>query len=90
MVRMKGHFDGANVTLDEPPPPQLSPGTPVVVVIDDGAGDGGAAASSFHDELERLSGSVRGPADLSEQHDHYTHGAPKRAPQNGFVALMRR
>jgi hypothetical protein len=82
VVRMKGHFDGANVMLDEPPPPQLAPGTPVVVLVADGTSDNESPHGSFLEVLERLSGSVHGPTDLSEQHDHYAHGAPKRVPHD--------
>jgi hypothetical protein len=33
MMRLRGHFDGKNIVLDEPPPPELTPDTPVEVVV---------------------------------------------------------
>ena len=83
MLRVKGHFDGVNVMLDEPPPPQLVAGTPVVVVVADGPSDTRASPGPFFDELERLSGGVQGPPDLAEPHDHYAPGAPKRVLPDG-------
>lgn len=33
MTRLKGHFDGQHVILDEPAPPDLKPNTEVQVVV---------------------------------------------------------
>lgn len=33
MIRLRGHFDGQTIVLDEPPPPDLQPATPVEVRI---------------------------------------------------------
>ena len=33
MTKLRGHFDGQMVVLDEPPPPDLTPNTPVEIVI---------------------------------------------------------
>ena len=35
MPKLRGHFDGHTVVLDEPPPPDLKPNTPVEIVIVD-------------------------------------------------------
>jgi hypothetical protein len=36
MTRLRGHFDGRGVVLDEAPPAELKPNTPVeVLVVDD-------------------------------------------------------
>lgn len=83
MVKLRGHFDGTRVLLDEPAPPQLVPGTPVEVVLTGCLDHPDDSRDSFFDELGRLTGTVEGPADWSEEHDHYAHGAPKRAPRNG-------
>jgi hypothetical protein len=41
--------------------------------------EGGATAASWGGALLQLAGSVEGlPADFSENHDHYLHGAPRR------------
>jgi hypothetical protein len=32
-MRLRGHFNGTDVVLDEPVPPELKPNTPVEVVI---------------------------------------------------------
>jgi hypothetical protein len=33
MVRIRGHFDGNQVVLDEPAPEELKPNTPVEIVV---------------------------------------------------------
>ena len=35
MLKLKAHFDGQQVVLDEPAPPELKPNTPVEVVVTD-------------------------------------------------------
>lgn len=35
MVRLRGHFDGARIVLDEPVPDDLRPDTPVQISIPD-------------------------------------------------------
>lgn len=32
-MRLRGHFDGQQVVLDQPAPPELKPNTPVEIVI---------------------------------------------------------
>jgi hypothetical protein len=36
VLRLRGHFDGHTIVLDESPPPELKPNTPVEIVIPDG------------------------------------------------------
>jgi hypothetical protein len=33
MTRLRGHFDGQGVVLDEAPPPDLKPNTPVEIFV---------------------------------------------------------
>lgn len=35
MTRLRGHFDGQAIVLDEPAPPGLEPNTPVEIVVPD-------------------------------------------------------
>lgn len=33
MTRLRGHFNGQMIVLEQPPPPELTPDTPVEVII---------------------------------------------------------
>lgn len=37
------------------------------------------APGTFNDEFREFIGIFDGPPDMAENHDHYAHGAPKRA-----------
>ncbi len=37
-----------------------------------------AKSSSLYDLFKEFAGTIDGPKDLAENHDHYAHGAPKR------------
>jgi len=47
MVRLRGHFDGTQVVLDEPAPEELKPNTPVEVVLLDAREKALAERESF-------------------------------------------
>ena len=75
MTIVNGHYDGKRVVLDEPVPAGIAAPIAVKVVFEDN-GVGGVL-----DDLVELADRLpvaNGPADWSEQHDHYIHGSPKR------------
>jgi hypothetical protein len=48
MTRLRGHFDGQAVVLDDPVPPGLGPNTPVeVVILEDRRGEELRALKDF-------------------------------------------
>ena len=75
----RGHVKNGVVVLDEPA--ELPDGMAVVVTPVDGS----APAASDEERMPTLSerlkdviGTVEGPPDLADNHDHYLHGAPKK------------
>lgn len=66
-----GHVEKGVVVFDGPRPPE---GAAVRVEEISLAAGGPSWAETFRD----LIGSVEGPEDLAENHDHYVHGAPKK------------
>ncbi len=82
MVRLKGHFDGRQIVLDDSVPDGIREGASVDVVFVDAETKSADGCGSFLECLDALTGSIEGPGDLSEEHDHYAHGAPKRADRN--------
>jgi hypothetical protein len=77
----RGRVKNGVIVFD--PPVALPEGSQVTVeTLPD---QGGPAAPSMPTLAERYAaiiGSVDGlPADLSEQHDHYIHGAPRRGEE---------
>ncbi len=82
MLRLKGHFDGSAIVLDESVPAEVAMGTEVEVVFVEPRVESGGDGRSFWDSIEPLIGSIRGPSDLSEEHDYYAHGAPKRSDRD--------
>ena len=82
MLRLKGNYDGSGIVLDERVPAGVATGTEVEVVFVESLVESGDDCRSFWDSIEPLIGSIRGPSDLSEEHDHYAHGAPKRSDRD--------
>lgn len=66
----RGHIRNGQITLDEPA--ELPEGAEVNVEI---VGNG---EPSIWEKLQELAGTVEGPADWAENHDHYLYGTPKR------------
>ena len=66
-------FDGKVLRPEEPV--DLEPNTPYVVTIEreDTSGE-----QTLCDVLGNLAGTVEGPQDWSQEHDHYLYGIPKR------------
>ena len=79
MVRIKGHFDGIGIIFDEAVPTEIREGAPVEIVFLEKDAEPTGNCQSLVDRIWPLMGSISGPGDLSEEHDHYAHGAPKRA-----------
>ena len=83
MVRLKGHFDGRGIVLDEAPPEGVASGALVEVVFTSMEEAGPGSGEAFIERIRPLIGSAPGPVDLAAEHDHYAHGAPKRSELNG-------
>ncbi|MBK8266989.1 MAG: hypothetical protein IPK83_01240 [Planctomycetes bacterium] len=69
----RGHVKNGQITLDEPT--SLPEGAEVNIEIVEGNGE----QPSIWDKLKSIAGSVEGPEDWAENHDHYIHGTPKRS-----------
>ncbi len=67
------HFDGRDIVPDEPV--QLRPGQPLRVQLELVPE---ASPAPFSELLSLAADLPDAPTDLSEQHDHYLYGSPKR------------
>ncbi len=78
MKKIKGHYDGKQIVLDEDV--QLQPNTEVTVLVEEnGEGDFNKPIGGKTDPLEIFGKAVdTGIEDFAEQHDHYLYGTPKR------------
>ncbi len=83
MVAVRGHYDGHCVILDEVLPQGVAAGAAVQVIFAARNTDSDGDCRSLVDAIWPLMGSIDGPSDLSEEHDHYAHGAPKRSDRDG-------
>lgn len=72
-MTFRGHVKNGQIQLDEPI--QLPEGAKVNIVVV----ENDTAGPNLWDKLRRIAGTVEGPADWAENHDHYAHGAPKRS-----------
>jgi hypothetical protein len=68
----RGHVKNGQIRLDESP--QLPEGAEVSVQVV----ENGGAKPTIWDKLRGIAGTVEGPEDWAENHDHYIHGTPKR------------
>jgi hypothetical protein len=68
----RGHVKNGQITLDEPV--ALPEGAEVHIEIV----ENGEPQPTIWDKLRALAGTVEGPEDWAENHDHYIHGTPKR------------
>ena len=69
----RGHVENGRILLDEPAP--LPEGAEVKVEVVETSG----APPTIWDKLRGIAGTVEGPEDWAENHDHYIHGTPKRS-----------
>ncbi len=68
----RGHVKNGQVTLDEAV--SLPEGAEVTVeIVSNGQ------QPTIWEKLRALAGTVEGPEDWAENHDHYIHGTPKRS-----------
>jgi hypothetical protein len=75
MVTVKAHFDGQQIQLDEPIELKLNVKLLVTVLED---GEKAPERPTLLDVIAPLIGTVKGPEDWAEEHDHYLYGTPKR------------
>jgi hypothetical protein len=68
----RGHIKNGQILLNEPV--ALPEGAEVNVEVI----ENGEPQSTIWDKLRALAGTVEGPEDWAENHDHYLYGTPKR------------
>jgi hypothetical protein len=68
----RGHVKNGHILLDDRV--ALPEGAEVHVEIV----ENGAPTPTIWDKLRAIAGTVEGPEDWAENHDHYIHGLPKR------------
>jgi hypothetical protein len=73
MIELAGKVVNGVVVLDEGA--KLAEGTRVKVVAE------GEELPTLYERFEDFIGTVDGPPDMAENHDHYAHGAPTRSEQ---------
>jgi hypothetical protein len=67
-----------NGTIQLPPGTKLPEGAKLQITVPEPRKEG-AALPTLHDNLRDLIGAARElPTDMSDEHDHYLHGAPRR------------
>lgn len=76
----EAHVRGGAIILDEPIP--LTEGMKITVSIPQfpptNSDDSSVKRTSLLEHLGDVVGSIEGPTDLAENHDHYLHGRPKK------------
>ena len=70
MIELAGKVMNGVVVLDEGA--KLAEGTRVKVVAEE-------ELPTLYERFKDFIGTVDGPPDMAENHDHYAHGAPKRS-----------
>jgi len=79
MIAINAHYDGKVIVPDEPV--DLTPNQPLIVRIElIGASETPTEAPALEWIADNASVSVDLPSDLSQQHDHYLYGVPKKQP----------
>jgi hypothetical protein len=68
----RGRVKNGQIQLDEPA--RLPEGAEVQIVVL----EGGQAKPDLWDKLRGMAGTVEGPKDWAQNHDHYIHGTPRR------------
>jgi hypothetical protein len=68
----RGHIKNGQILLNDPV--ALPEGAEVHIEIV----ENGEPKPTIWDKLRAIAGTVEGPEDWAENHDHYIHGTPKR------------
>ncbi|MBI3195600.1 MAG: hypothetical protein HYZ34_14205 [Ignavibacteriae bacterium] len=77
MTILEAHFDGTSIVLDEPF--KITPNTKVKVLVDDKSNTERKSENMNRNKKVSFPKPIKtGIPDLSEQHDHYLYGTPKR------------
>ena len=79
MIAINAHYDGKVIVPDEPV--DLTPNQPLIVRIEPASpNELPAEASALAWIADNASDGKDLPSDLSQQHDHYLYGVPKKKP----------
>ena len=70
MTRLRGHFDGTHIVLDQPPPAELRPNTSVEILVSD----------QREKELQALLATEAGRKELQDQASRYAAMCGKLRP----------
>jgi hypothetical protein len=72
-ITVKATYDGSSFKIHGPV--DLEPNTEYILTVEK---EDSKKPENALEVLRKNIGSISGPADWSEEHDHYIHGTPKR------------
>jgi len=72
-ITIKATYDGSSFKVTEPL--ELEPNTEYILTVEK---DTSKKPEHALEILRKNIGTIHGPSDWSEEHDHYIHGTPKR------------
>lgn len=72
-ITVKATYDGSSFKIHEPL--DLEPDTEYILTVEKKETEKPVNAIEF---LIRNAGTIHGPSDFSEEHDHYLYGTPKK------------
>lgn len=75
-ITVKATYDGVSFKIQDPV--DLEPNTEYILTIEK---EDSKKSENAIDFLIRNAGTISGPSDFSEEHDHYLYGTPKKGRQ---------
>lgn len=75
-ITVKATYDGVSFKIQDPV--DLEPNTEYILTIEK---EDSKKSENAIDFLIRNAGTISGPSDFSEEHDHYLYGTPKKGKQ---------
>jgi len=75
-ITVKATYDGVSFKIQDPV--DLEPNTEYILTIEK---EDSKKPENVIDFLIRNAGTISGPSDFSEEHDHYLYGTPKKGKQ---------
>lgn len=81
-VTIKAIFDGTSFKFLEPV--DLEPNTEYILTVEK---EDIAKSEPALEVLRKNIGTIKGPSDWSEEHDHYIHGTPKRGSHGNTSSI---
>ena len=82
-ITVKATYDGVSFKIQDPV--DLEPNTEYILTIEK---EDSKKSENAIDFLIRNAGTISGPSDFSEEHDHYLYGTPKKGKQREWDQFL--